>query len=200
MIQRSYIIRLLFMFLVTLCAMPSMSYSQNLADNLSGFGASSDEPIAIEADRLEVLDNQQEAVFSGNVVVKQGETTLQTSRLVINYQDDNKQSTANPQTQASGLGGGARKIKKLEASGKVLITSKDQTASGDKATMDMEQEIITMLGDVVLTQGGNIIRGEELVINLKTRQSRMIAGGSANEGQTRGRVQGLFLPGSVPEQ
>jgi lipopolysaccharide export system protein LptA len=189
------------LFIMTILGMAAFWQSpvgaQNLADNMAGFGASSDEPIAIEADKLEVLDNQQEAIFSGNVIVRQGETTLQTAQLVITYQDDRDNGT---QSQSSGgLSGvaGARQIKKLDASGKVLITSGEQTASGERATMEMDKELITMEGDVVLSQGGNVIKGERLVINLKTRESRMVAGGG--NGRQGGRVQGLFLPGSVPQ-
>jgi lipopolysaccharide export system protein LptA len=67
-----------------------------------------------------------------------------------------------------------------------VVTSKDQTAAGERAVLDMTQDTITMSGNVVLTQGVNIVRGERLIVNLKSRQGRM-------EG---GRVQTLITPSS----
>ena len=40
----------------------------------------------------------------------------------------------------------------------------------------MARTLITMTGNVVLTQGPNIVRGERLVVNLKTKQGRMEGG------------------------
>jgi lipopolysaccharide export system protein LptA len=48
----------------------------------------------------------------------------------------------------------------------------------------MQQDTVTMTGNVVLTQGPNVVRGERLVVNLKSKQGRM-------EG---GRVQTLITP------
>jgi lipopolysaccharide export system protein LptA len=65
-----------------------------------------------------------------------------------------------------------------------MVRSDDQTASGNGVVLDMAQDLITMTGNVVLTQGPNIVRGERLVVNLKSKQGRM-------EG---GRVQTLITP------
>ena len=51
----------------------------------------------------------------------------------------------------------------------------------------MAQDLVTMTGNVVLTQGANVVRGERLVVNLATKQGRM-------EG---GRVQTLITPARV---
>jgi lipopolysaccharide export system protein LptA len=50
--------------------------------------------------------------------------------------------------------------------------------------LDMAQDLVTMTGNVVITQGPNVVRGDRLVINLATKQGRM-------EG---GRVQTLITP------
>jgi lipopolysaccharide export system protein LptA len=70
----------------------------------------------------------------------------------------------------------------LEAIGNVLVTQKDQTATGDKGVFDMKTNTITLIGNVVISQGQNVLRGERLVVDRGTGISRM-------EG---GRVQGIF--------
>jgi lipopolysaccharide export system protein LptA len=64
------------------------------------------------------------------------------------------------------------------------VRSGDQVASGDRAIFDMANNMITMQGNVVVTKGQNVVRGDRLVVNLTTKEGRM-------EG---GRVQTLITP------
>ena len=48
----------------------------------------------------------------------------------------------------------------------------------------MTRDMVTMTGNVVLTQGANVVHGERLIVNLKSRQAHM-------EG---GRVQTVITP------
>jgi lipopolysaccharide export system protein LptA len=75
-------------------------------------------------------------------------------------------------------------VSRIEAGPAVTVTSGDQSATGSSMVLDMGQEVITMSGNVVLTQGPNVVRGERLIVNLQTKQGRM-------EG---GRVQTLITP------
>ncbi|MEM8877741.1 MAG: LptA/OstA family protein [Pseudomonadota bacterium] len=153
--------------------------AQSTVTDLQGLAVSSDLPVSIDADRLEVFDDQQMALFSGNVKLRQGEVSLQTSTLEVHYS------------------GGAREqqgsITRLEAKGKVLVQSEDQTATGDRAVFDVATRTIRVLGSVVLSQGQNVIRGNELVVDLESGRSRLVANRSG-QGQ---RVQGVFMPNSV---
>jgi lipopolysaccharide export system protein LptA len=56
----------------------------------------------------------------------------------------------------------------------------------------MQTNTVTLSGNVVMTQGQNVLRGERLVVDLANGVSRVESG---RNGQ--GRVQGLFLPGSA---
>ncbi len=47
---------------------------------LGALGANSREPIKIDADRLDVRDKENMAIFSGNVVAVQGKTTIRCTR------------------------------------------------------------------------------------------------------------------------
>lgn len=196
--------------LVLAVSLPVAAHAQT-AGGFSGFGGSDGGPIQIEARELEVRDKEGVAIFTGDVVVKQGETTLETAKLVVHYvgggQGDGEggggkkksaaaagtAAPAAPATPAAAEGAaapvaGSQEIDRLEASGKVLVTSKDQTASGDSATYDGKTEVLELRGDVVLTQGKNVVRGDRLVVEMQTGRARVLS--------TKSRVQMLLTPGS----
>jgi lipopolysaccharide export system protein LptA len=81
--------------------------------------------------------------------------------------------------------GGASSIKRLEAKGSVRVTQKDQIVTGETAVFDTKTNLITMLGGVVLTQGGNVLRGDRLLVDMTTGVSRVES--------DSGKVQGLFI-------
>lgn len=166
---------------------------------LQGFSQNRDKPVEINAATLEVRDNEKTAVFSGDVVVKQGDTTMRCKSLVVFYEEDDaaaaKNRNSNPGMRAAKAGpAGAQRIKRLEARGSVVVTQKDQAASGELGVFDMKTNIVTLTGrPVVMTQGKNVLRGEKLVVNLTSGVSRV-------ESDKGTRVQGLFMPGSeAPE-
>ena len=166
----------------------------------AGFNVDSDKPIHIEADELEVLDEQGKAIFTGNVVAEQDGTTLRTIELTVFYAGGAMKRGAGdekPKPEATGSANPPQQsISRLEANGKVVVTTADQQATGDKAVFQMKENTVTMTGDVVLTQGGNVLRGTELVVNLDTGRSKLVS----NEGSGQpGRVTGLFAPGSASE-
>src|SRR5205085_10024996 len=72
---------------------------------------------------------------------------------------------------------GSSQINRLEAKGNVVVTQKDQTATGDTGLFDMKSNTVTMTGNVLLTQGSNVLRGEKLVVDLTTGVSRVDSGG-----------------------
>lgn len=158
----------------------------------------SDKPVRIEADVLEVLDDQGTAVFTGNVVAQQGDTTLNTTKLTVFYEGGAMAQQANEATGDQATSGGpaqSQRIKRLEADGQVVVTTKDQKATGDKAIFRMEDNSVTLTGDVVLSQGKNVLRGTELVVNLDTGRSKLVSNDQSGQPS---RVSGMFLPGSAP--
>src|SRR5580700_5687937 len=60
---------------------------------LQGFAQNRDQPVKIQADKLEVRDKDKVATFSGNVHVTQGDTELHSKTLVVFYVDNSKPST-----------------------------------------------------------------------------------------------------------
>lgn len=162
---------------------------------LQGFSQNRDEPVHIEAATLEVRDKQKEATFSGNVKVTQGDTGMRSKSLVVFYEEDGQGEPGKTMQAATPGPGGQQRIKRLEARGGVIVTQKEQTATGDLGLFDMKTNTVTLTGNVVMTQGKNVLRGDRLMVDLTSGVSRVE---SAKGGQ--GRVQGLFLPGSAPAE
>lgn len=139
-------------------------------------------PIDVESNEMEVDDRTSVALFKGDVNVAQGGMTMRSRELHVDYAADGAQAAAQPGTQ----------IRKIMARGKVLInTPQDQTATSDWALFDVKSQTVTIGGNVVLSQTGNVVKGDRLVIDMKTGLSRF-----ENEGDlaTRQRVRGLFKP------
>lgn len=173
---RAYLVLLSFavLTLAVYAAHPeSIANAQTLTDKFGGFSTNSNAPINIEADVLKVNDQKKTAVFSGNVKAAQGDFVLRSKTLEVFYQ-------GGPSAKGAGS-----KVSKLKAKGAVLISTKDdQSATSDWADFDVTKQVIVLGDKVVLTQGGNVIRGGRLIIDLKTRTSRF-----DNTRQKKGRVQ-----------
>ncbi len=165
-----------------------IAHAQTFSDSFAGFGSDNKEPIEIEASNLQVRDKDKSAIFSGGVVVTQGETRLETQRLIVFYVGSMANGTADGQAVQ-------QSISRLEAKGKVLISSKDQVATGDEASFDMDKQVVVMIGKrVVLSQGPNVIVGKRLVINLKTGEANL---DSSETDNNKGRVRMLLQPNSL---
>jgi hypothetical protein len=54
--------------------------------------------------------------------------------------------------------------------------AKDQNASGDLGVYDTKTKTITLTGNVVVSQGMNVVRGERVVVNTATGDARVESG------------------------
>ena len=162
-----------------------------------------DQPVQIEAATLEVRDKAKTATFSGNVQVVQGDTTMKCQNLVVFYgQEIGIGSNGTPVTTTKstpGMPQGAQNIRRIEARGGVTVITKDQNASGDLGIYDLKSKTITLSGNVVVSQGQNVIHGEKVVVDMVTGNAR-VESGSSNGGAGAGapgpgRVRALIQPG-----
>lgn len=166
---------------------------------LGGLGGDSKEPIKIDADKLDVLDKENKAVFTGNVVAVQGETTVRCTIMTVLYEGRGGQgaakpaangapatATATPAAAPAAPNGNDSSIKRILCKGPVTVVSKTQAATSDNAEFDRANNVVIMTGNVALNDGPNITRGEKLTYNTVT--------GVANVENRTGRVQGFFVP------
>lgn len=170
---------------------------------LQGFSQNRDQPVKIEAATLEVRDRNKVATFSGNVHLVQGDTTLRCKVLVVFYDQDDAGPAAGggpagapaaPAVKSAAPGPtGSSSIRRMEAKGAVIVTQKDQTATGDSAIYDLKSNTVTLVapagGTVAVTQGPNVMTGERLVVDLTTSISHLSGGAHG--------VSGLINPSSA---
>jgi lipopolysaccharide export system protein LptA len=161
---------------------------------LQGFSQNRDKPIKINSATLEVRDKDKMATFAGDVHLVQGDTSMRSKTLVVFYEDDAAAKPAAPSAATTQAGSPQnQQIKRVEAKGNVIVTQKDQTATGDTGVFDMRANTVTMLGNVVISQGPNVVRGDTLTVDMTTGVSRI----SCGKAQEKCRVQGLFQPGAL---
>jgi lipopolysaccharide transport protein LptA len=165
-------------------------------------------PYDVSADKLDVDDAANAAVFTGNVVAVQGEFTIRSAELTAFYTGNAGLATSADATKA-----GAASLTHLQARKKVSVLSKDgQTATGDWAEVDVKANVATLGGAVVLTQGKNIVRGTKLLIDMntgeatiKTEPTAADAGAmiSSSDGDGSGQIvkaerpSAVFYPGEM---
>ena len=155
--------------------------AQTLNNTFGGLSQSSDEPIDIESDMLTVYDAKKYATFKGNVKAVRGKGEA----VPVANQPATK--------DAQGGDGAEARISKIEARGSVVITSEDdQTTTSDWALFDVPSQLVTVGGNVVLSQGQNVLKGDRLVIDLNTGESRFENTGPTAAGG--GRIRALFMP------
>ena len=123
------------------------------------------QPVAYGADSVEYAPNR--IILRGRAEATQGGNRFRADTLTL----------------VSGEGGD---LQRAEASGTVYFVTPDQSMRGDRAVYNLGNGEIVVTGDVILTQGKNVLTGNRLVYNVRTESARMEGG--------NGRVQGVFYP------
>ena len=145
-------------------------------------GHNSNAPVDVTADRIEVQDRSDRAIFAGNVHVTQAELSLETPRLTVAY--------------SGGQGGGTNvQIRRLDAAGGVVVKSPSETARGDFGIYDLDRKLITLIGNVQLRRENDLVNGARLVIDLDSGRA-VVDGGPPGVNSSGGRVTGHF---TVPQ-
>lgn len=141
------------------------SSAQGMGLSFSGLRNVRGLPVEIRADELQVNNQTGETVFSGDAVLGQGDMRLAAPVIRVFY-------------AAAGDG----RIERLEASGGVTLVTAAEAAEARDAVYEVEAGTVRMSGDVLLTQGQNVLSGDRLFVNVLTEQGRM-------EGRVRTIIQ-----------
>ena len=148
---------------LTLLAAPALA--QNVA--FGGMTADTSAPVEVAADNLAVDQADGSAVFTGNVVIGQGEMRLAADSVTVIYAE-----------------GGQNWIQALKAQGNVTLTSGKDAAQSETADYDVASGNIALAGAVVLKQGQNVLTGDRMIVNLADGTARV-----------DGRVRSVLQPG-----
>lgn len=158
--------------------MRKMLFFAVLAGAIAGYGPARAEEsknlkVDIEADKMEVVDAENKAIFTGNVDLRREDVTLKSDTLVVEFSEI-KQTDGTTKKDATNL----------DAKGNVSIKTKKETITGDWALFKPQTNKLVVGGNVRLVQGSTILTGNELHADLNTDKMEM----------TGGRVKGSFLP------
>ncbi|HWE47727.1 MAG TPA: LptA/OstA family protein [Caulobacteraceae bacterium] len=141
-------------------------------------------PIDISADHVTADNNAHSATYEGHVEALQGGNRMRSDTLNVFF----KQHAGTPASStkndgpASSWGG----IDHLEAIGNVYFVTPTQVIRGDRADYTQATDTLVVTGQVVVTQGEDVMRGTRLTYVRSTGKSTMDAGG--------GRVRTIFYP------
>lgn len=153
----------------------SLSMAQAQTTNLV-FGTMQQDtslPVEVTADNLTVSQQDGTAIFTGNVVIIQGEMRLAAPRVLVVY--------------AEATDGQPARIARLEATGGVTLVSGPDAAESERADYNVDDGQVVMQGDVLLTQGANALTSDLMTVNLQGGTAQM-------EGRVRTVLQGADRP------
>jgi len=158
---------------LTLLLLPALAQAQGANVAFGGLKHDSTLPVEVTSDQLNVSQADGTAVFSGNVLVVQGEMRLSSDKVRVEYGAKGSEN--------------AGRIARMHASGNVVMVTPQEAAEADEAVYSIDAGSVVLSGNVILTQERNALSGERLVVDL-----------NAGTGVMEGRVKTIFQP--APEE
>jgi lipopolysaccharide export system protein LptA len=141
-----------------LLAILALSASGAAAQQVSlggAFASDPSAPVEVTSDALSVDQATGAAVFSGGVVVAQGDLRLQAGEVEVRYDAE------------------GREIARLLATGGVTLATATEAAEAQEADYDLAAGTLTLSGEVLLTQGPSAISADRMVVDLEAGTARM---------------------------
>ena len=150
-----------------LTALMALPLAAQTAIGFGGVAHDSSQPIEVTSDSLRVDQASGNAVFSGNVIVMQGDLRMAAGEVSVIY----------------GTTDGAQQVEEVLATGGVLLTRGEDAAEVQSADYSVELGRVVLTWDVLVTQGRTTIAGDRLNIDLAT-----------GNGTVEGRVRTVLTP------
>ncbi len=143
------------LIVASLILVPTLSAAQGTNVAFGTIRQDSSAPVEVTADNLSVNQDDGTALFTGNVVIGQGEMRLSGDKVLVVYRQD------------------TRGIARLEATGNVVLVSGPDAAEAKRADYDIDTGVITMTGDVLLTQGQSALTSDRMTVQLDDGTAQM---------------------------
>ncbi|MEC8116947.1 MAG: LptA/OstA family protein [Pseudomonadota bacterium] len=137
-----------------------------------GLRFTSGEHVITARDSLEYWRAKELAVARGAAKVVRAQQSLRADQLTAHFRETE----------------GAMSLALVEATGGVIIQTRDEIARGSRGVYNATTEKAILSGDVRITRGQNQLSGARAEVDFKTGVSRMLADGD------KGRVKGLLTP------
>lgn len=152
------------LILILLASAPALAQT---AIGFGGMAHDASQPVEVTSDRLSVDQATGNAVFSGNVIIIQGDLRMAAGEVSVLYGDED----------------GVQRVNQVIATGGVLLTRGQDAAEGNRAEYSVGDGAMVLIGDVLVTQGRTAIAGDRLSIDLNT-----------GNGTVEGRVRTVLQP------
>ena len=138
-----------------------------------------DSRIIIKADSLEIDDQKQIVIFTGNVDARENEFVINCQKMVLYYKD----RSAQPVSEA-----GEVDIDRIIATGAVTITRPNGgLATAEKAIYYQNDEKVILTGKPIVRQGNDFVEGSKITLFLKEKRSIV-------EGSEDKKIRAVLFP------
>ncbi|WP_165379653.1 LptA/OstA family protein [Rickettsiales endosymbiont of Peranema trichophorum] len=132
--------------------------------------------IEITSDHLVIDTTTKKGTFTGRVKVVQGTATLLSNKMVV-YYDDSENAPSNM----------SNSISHIDLFGDVVFLTPDEKVTGKSGTYNFKSSILTLVGNVVLSNKKNVMTGERFTYDRNKGKASL-----STSGNNRTRV--LLLP------
>lgn len=151
--------------IAALVVSPGLALAQGTQVTFGGTKQDTSQPVEVSADALSVNQDDGSALYTGNVVIGQGDMRMAAPRVLVIYSEDN------------------RRIDRMEATGGVTLVNGEEAAEAQRADYHVNDGNIVMSGNVLMTQGANALAADRMTVNLDDGTAQM-----------SGRVRTIFQP------
>lgn len=134
-------------------ATAGFAIAQSASVSLGVQNHDSDLPVEITSQELALDQENSLAIFTGDVLVRQGELTMACNKMRVEYGPD---------------ADGNDEIKVIRMFGGVTLAGPEETAESDGAVYDLIQETLVMTGNVLITQGITALASDQMNYDLTT--------------------------------
>lgn len=158
------------LLVLALCCGAAGAAAQGTTVAFGTFTQDTDLPVEVTADNLSVDQNTGIAIFTGNVLIGQGEMRLSAPKVTVFYSE------------------GQSAIERMEAIGGVTLVSGPDAAESDEAVYTIADGVVVMTGNVLVDQGPNALTSDRMTVQLEEGTAQMA-----------GRVKTIIQTGSGDE-
>lgn len=150
-----------------------------LITSLNAFALESDrdQPIEVEADKLEIRDDENISIYSGNVSLVQGSMQFRSDKMVIHFNDANE-------IQLMEMTGKPATFRQLDNDNKEIL------GRADRLDYHEPRSLLVFTGNARFDNDGNTIEGSSIEVNTETDSIE------AKSDQTDERVRVVIQPKS----
>ena len=152
-----------------LCLLLFLSFPALLFAETKLPASRNNEPIKIKSDRLTTDNTRKMATFEGNVAARQGDLTIYSDKMVINYADNEG------------------RVSTTEVFGNVRIIQGERRAQAEHGIYDAKLATITLDGNPKVFQNSDTISGKIITYFLDQDKSEVTSGSGS-------RVEAVIHP------